>query len=185
MNYASVRRRLLAYLIDVLIAFGLVLVVLQSLVFPLVLQLFGEFYLSGPQIEIYTLLTISLPVWLYFAFMESRESGATLGKRLLGISVQTTDEKKLSFQQALSRTILKLLPWEIAHMAINLPTNAWINTETGGIDPSNAVMGPFRSGTLLSVYLLAFIYVFMAWRSPSKQSLHDRIMNTVVLKKQS
>lgn len=185
MNYAPVWRRLLAYFIDVALAFGVVLVVLQSLVFPLAFQLFGEFYLYGPRIEIYTLLTISLPVWLYFAVLESRGRGASLGKRVLGMQVKTLEGQTLSFNQALTRTIIKMLPWEIAHMAINLPVNAWINSETGVIDPANAALGPFRSGVLLSVYLLAFVYVILAWRSPRKQSLHDRILNTLVLIKQT
>lgn len=117
--------------------------------------------------------------------MESRGKGATVGKRLLGIHVKTADGEVLTFTQALSRTIIKLLPWEIAHMVINLPTNAWINPATGVVDPANAVMGPFRSGILLSVYLLAFAYVVLAWRSPQKQSLHDRFMGTVVLQSES
>lgn len=181
MTYAPLWRRIFAYAIDVMIAYGIVLVVFQSFIFPLAFMMVGEFYLSGPLIEIYTLLTISLPVWLYFAFLESRKRGASLGKRLLSIKVNTEDGQTLRFNQALTRIVIKLLPWEIAHMAINLPVNAWINPQTGTIDPATATLGPFRSGFLLSVYILALWYLFLAWRSEKNQSLHDRVMNTVVL----
>jgi uncharacterized RDD family membrane protein YckC len=47
--------------------------------------------------------------WLYFAFQESSEAGATLGKRALGLRVLTGDGQRISFGRATGRFFAKFL----------------------------------------------------------------------------
>ena len=46
----------------------------------------------------------------YSAFAEANWEGATLGKRLIGLKVQTIDGKKISLDKALVRNISKIYP---------------------------------------------------------------------------
>jgi uncharacterized RDD family membrane protein YckC len=47
--------------------------------------------------------------WLYFAFMESSERGATLGKMALGLRVVTDQGQRLSFANATGRYFAKFV----------------------------------------------------------------------------
>ena len=47
--------------------------------------------------------------WLYFAFFESSARGATLGKRILGLSVVDLDGRRLGFGRATWRFFAKFL----------------------------------------------------------------------------
>ena len=47
--------------------------------------------------------------WLYFAFMESSERGATLGKMAVGLRVVTDQGERLSFLQASGRYFAKFV----------------------------------------------------------------------------
>jgi uncharacterized RDD family membrane protein YckC len=126
---APVIRRIVAYLIDCLIVFGVFVLLLQFALFiPIRSTLFdsAEWWRSGWRTEIYTLLTISLPAWLYFILMEISPWRATLGKRIFGLqAVSALSKDRLSFGQSVLRTLIKLLPWELAHLTNNLPTPMW------------------------------------------------------------
>ncbi len=56
--------------------------------------------------------TMTLPVWLYFSAMEGLGKHATLGKRVLRLSVQA------NLRRAMLRNAVRFVPWEIAHIAI-------------------------------------------------------------------
>lgn len=80
-SYAGIVRRVGAYLID----YGLMVaafVILRSFVFlPLRIWMFGSdewMKAGGFPLEIYTLSTISLPAWLYFAWSERSTWQATM-----------------------------------------------------------------------------------------------------------
>ena len=47
--------------------------------------------------------------WIYFAFMESREEKATLGKKIMGLSVTDVDGGRISFLRATGRYFGKIL----------------------------------------------------------------------------
>lgn len=71
---------------------------------------------SGPwSAQAIGLLTMTVPVTLYFALCECSASRASLGKRLLALVVSTETGDRLSFGAALSRNALKFLPWEFGH----------------------------------------------------------------------
>jgi len=61
------------------------------------------------------LLTMTLPVTLYFAICESSRMQGSLGKRILGLVVSRDNGGRLSFGSALLRNALKFIPWELGH----------------------------------------------------------------------
>jgi uncharacterized RDD family membrane protein YckC len=54
-------------------------------------------------------LVITVASFLYFAFMESSTSQATVGKMALGIKVTDLNGNRISFGRALGRTFAKIL----------------------------------------------------------------------------
>ena len=107
--------RFLALLIDSIILGIIAYVVVIFLIFPL---LWGAWWLWG-----FSWLWISFVTGLfellYFVIMEA-SSGATLGKKIIGLQVQTTSGGRATFDKAFIRNISKifwlflLLDWLIA-----------------------------------------------------------------------
>lgn len=64
------------------------------------------------------LLTVSLPIWLYFITQEMSHKQSTIGKRLMHLKVADYNTKKISKRKSFVRTFIKLLPWEIAHLGL-------------------------------------------------------------------
>jgi uncharacterized RDD family membrane protein YckC len=173
MKIAPISRRILAYLIDSLLAFLVFVLAAQLLVFvPLRHLVIGseDWFRSGWNTQVYTLLTISLPTWLYFALSEISPWGATLGKRLLNLrTVTKSTQEKMTLLQSLARTLVKLLPWEMAHLANNLPVPMWYDPDPG-----------FRIAFLFAPILVS-VYIALALLTKERQSLHDLAARTVVL----
>lgn len=61
------------------------------------------------------LLTMTVPVTLYFALCESSALRASLGKRVLGLVVSRETGERLSLRSALLRNAVKFVPWECGH----------------------------------------------------------------------
>jgi RDD family len=61
------------------------------------------------------LLTMTVPVTLYFALCESSAWRASLGKRALGLVVSRETGDRLPLRSALLRTAIKFVPWECGH----------------------------------------------------------------------
>ena len=112
MAYAGFWRRLGAMLVDSIllsIGAGLVLLALQS-----VIHVAGRASgASAERAELAAMLVptlVILPLYLvYFAAFESSGSGATPGKRALGIAVTDVQGGRLGFGQALARNAAKLV----------------------------------------------------------------------------
>jgi uncharacterized RDD family membrane protein YckC len=165
-------RRGLAYLIDVLLMFaGFVLT--QWIIFVPMRMALGipeEAFQDGWFTEGYTLLTASLPIWMYFSWMERSRWQATVGKRWLGLqTVDAVTGDRVRFGQSFFRTLIKLLPWELAHLTNNLPTPIWYEPNPG-----------FRAGFAL-VPILITVYALLALFTKKNQSLHDLITKTIVI----
>jgi hypothetical protein len=60
-------------------------------------------------------ISMTVPVTLYFTACESSLWQASIGKRLLRLSVTTTSEDRMPWQRSLLRNGLKFLPWECGH----------------------------------------------------------------------
>jgi uncharacterized RDD family membrane protein YckC len=79
--------------------------------------------------ELYVITSISLPVYLYFAYFDSNRAKGTFGKRAMKLSVREETNQSISFMKSFARVILKLLPWEIIHIGIIFPTPMYFETE--------------------------------------------------------
>ena len=165
--YAGVLTRTGAHLVDSLIIYG-TLAALQFGVFrPFGLTPDAQ-HASGLQWEAYILATVTTPVLLYLAGMESSAWQATMGKRVIGLRVVNQAGGRLHFGQALLRGAIKFLPFEIGHLSFFLPTPIW-----------NAPQ-EMRIG-FWTVWVLLGLYMFTIWRTPAKQSVYDRIARTYVV----
>jgi uncharacterized RDD family membrane protein YckC len=168
--YAGSVHRMGAYLIDV----GILSVGVLGSQFGL-RAISGGFPLTrlktGPQIETWVFLTVSLPTWFYFTLSERSSRRATIGKQLLGLYVTDMAGQRMSFSRALLRTMVKLAPWEITHFSLLLPTPLYQEASPG-----------FRPG-LIFANLLLVTYIALVVLTPRKQSLHDLIARTVVLER--
>ena len=172
-EYVGLPIRSIAYLIDSAIAFGF-FAATQLLIFTPVRKALGlgeQWFYSGVHTELYTLLTVSLPIWLYFALSEQSSWQATVGKRLLKVKVfSTTSQRRIRFSESLLRTFVKLLPWEIAHLSNNLPEPLWYASQP-----------EFRVG-FVAVGVLMGLYIAMVALTKKRQGLHDLLARTVILK---
>jgi uncharacterized RDD family membrane protein YckC len=172
-QYATIFRRLLAYWIDILLVFAVLVAGIQLLLLVPLRQTFigsEDWFRSGWNTEAYTFLTISFPVWLYFILLEISPWQATVGKRLLKLqTVDSATRSKISLKQAVVRTFFKLLPWELAHFTNNIPVPMWY-------DPNPTL----RIGFII-VPLLVIFYLALAIFTPKRQSLDDIAAKTVVI----
>ncbi|HVL38576.1 MAG TPA: RDD family protein [Fimbriimonadaceae bacterium] len=169
MRYARLHHRLLAFFIDVLVLGGLVLLTILSI--PPLIGLWPLEVQSGWLLEPYVLFTVSLPSWLYFALCESSPAQATIGKLILGLYVTDDDGARLSFPRAMARTLFKFLPWELFHLSLLIPHPVF----APGADQ-------FRLGFVF-VYAMLVLYVGFCWWSPERQSVHDLMTDSCVLRR--
>lgn len=166
--YSILVRRLAAYLVDILLLFAAVVITqfgLEALTGGLPMRLLT----TGPRIEGWVWLSVSLPTSLYFALSESSAQQATPGKRLLGLRVTGTDGKRIGFGRALLRTIVKLIPWEVTHLSLFLPTPILMDGQGG-----------FLPGLMTADVLIVF-YLAVVVMTAGKRSIHDLVASTMVL----
>ncbi len=173
MKTATIFRRLFAYAIDCVIVFMVIVIGLQYALFlPLRSLVIGseDWFRSGLNTEVYTLLTMSIPVWLYFILTEVSPWKATPGKHWLTLqTLNATSHGRISLPQSLLRTLIKLLPWELAHFTNNFPTPMWYTTDPG-----------FRIGFAL-IPGLVLIYLLVTQFTRKKQGPHDLAAKTIVV----
>lgn len=156
-------RRILAYLVDCALLF-------------LVLAPLGIAVQSGigvsPEtthgIYVTLLLNFSVPGWGYFTWGDCSARGATCGKRLLDIRVETGDGRYVETGRALGRTAIKMLPWEISHASAFL------------LAPTVGIFGLTSWTGLAAAYVLVFAYLGVAWWTGGQKSVHDFATATVV-----
>lgn len=112
---APVARRLVAAFIDCCIISAYAL----SLCLALLLVPQARIWLShhaAPHVGAFLLLTI--PAAGYLSLAEASSSGATLGKRLMGIRVISVAGGRLSIFRSMLRSAVRFIPWELAHSAV-------------------------------------------------------------------
>lgn len=165
--------RTLAYFIDCLIAFGVIMLIIQWAIISHIRAYFGitdAWFQSSINMELYVLFTISIPVWVYFAYFDSEKSKGTFGKRIFKLAVKDNNNQRISLRKSLLRTILKLLPWEIAHIGVIFPTPIYYEVE-----PAVRILS--------YVGLLLFaIYVISLLTNSKKSTIYDKLLGTTVLK---
>ena len=164
-------KRTLAYFIDCLVAFAVVMLIIQWAILSQLREFIGitdTWFQSSVNMQLYVLFSISIPVWLYFAYFDSERSSGTLGKRLFKLRVRNIEDQKISFFKSFIRTVLKLLPWEIAHIGVIFPTPLYYESE-----PS------VRWSSYVGLILFA-VYVMGVWSDAKHRTLYDRMVGTIV-----
>lgn len=166
-------RRTLAYLIDCIIAFGLVMGVIQLMILSPIRENWGidtEWMKDPFNMHLYVLLSISIPVYLYFALQDKNTKG-TLGKRFIALQISQKDGSPIGFAKAFLRTIIKLLPWEIAHMGVIYPQPMYYQEA-----------GELRILSLVGLLLLLIYFLSIVFSAKS-QSLYDVLLGSFVKQK--
>jgi uncharacterized RDD family membrane protein YckC len=162
-SFALLGRRVAAYLLDILILFGVLAPAGQ-----IILRLFDALPRTGLAIARVILWNFSLPAWLYFILGDRSAAGATLGKRLLKLQTRTVNGERLSLGRALGRTAVKLLPWELVHLsAFALSTNL-------------SQFSPTQVAGLVAANLLTVVYLGAAVATKGRRSVHDYVAGTLV-----
>lgn len=148
------------------------------LLFGLVGWLFGfekmgtlEFSPAAGQLIAFS--TLTLPVFFYFFLQEKSAKKGTIGKRALRLQVEMIQESSNHTRGILIRTILKLLPWEIAHWGIQ-----WLAFYT-----KKGMELPMWVWILLIVpQVVAFLYFVSMLYTKGTLSLYDAIAGTKLVK---
>lgn len=164
-------RRLLAYILDIAILYGVLAGGLQTLTSALFgVPNYARLAQNPVRLEGWVLLTISLPTWLYFIICDVR-GGSTLGKRVLGLRTTAVSGGPVSVGQAVARTALKLIPWELTHISVLVPNPMW-----------NPGTTPALSQTvgLAAANLLMLVYLIVLALQGGRRSVHDLIAGTSV-----
>lgn len=169
--YASLRVRIQAFVLDYFfnagyLAFLFGIGLIANFTFPNIRRtLFGDpvyGQLSG-------FVLVTLPVTLYFSLFESSSWQATPGKRWKNLKVIDEGNACLSRRRALGRTLLKFVPWELAHACI------W-QISTLSEEPSSLVVVGFVLVWLIVGANLASIYI-----SPTHQAIYDELVRSYVV----
>ncbi|MGQ1891792.1 RDD family protein [Thermophagus sp. OGC60D27] len=166
--------RTLAYFIDCFIAFAVVMLMIQWAILSHIREFFGitdMWFQSSINMQLYVLTSISIPVWIYFAYFDSKKANGTFGKRIFKLEVRDNKNQKIGFGKSLFRAILKLLPWEIAHMGVIFPTPIYYENEPA-----------VRIVSYVGLLLFA-IYVISIWTDSRKRTIYDQVIGTIVSKK--
>ncbi len=171
-SYARLGVRVAAFALDYIIIAGylffvVVISLLSNIYFPTIVQELFANPLSG---QISGFLIITLPVSLYFILFESSAWQATWGKRRKRLQVTRTDGTRLTILRAISRTLFKFIPWELAHTCI------WQISFTPQ-EPS-----PLITAGFILVWILVGANVLSLMMSKTHQTLYDRLAGTYVVK---
>lgn len=166
-------KRALAYIIDCIVCYSVVMLVIQWAVlnnFREQLGITDSWFENSLNMELYVLITISLPVWIYFTLLDSNRFKGTFGKRFCKLTVYNDNTKdKIEVSKSFYRTLLKLLPWEVAHLGVIFPTPMYFAEE-----PS------IRFLTILGG-LLFLLYAISIFLFKKHQSIYDVVLNTSVV----
>ena len=162
-------KRLFAYWLD-FVLLVICLVVPQWLIFVLTSGFPFNRLNTGLEIELWVMLSISLPVWLYFVLFEVYQQ-QSFGKKLLKLVVVNDTGSKLTLKQAFLRTLIKLLPWELTHIIILIPEPWW------------SVQEPKYVFLIYIPNFIMLLYVVMLFVNKGVKGLHDYLPHTQVIQK--
>lgn len=155
-NIASIKRRFFAYLIDIIILLIPTLFITISLKdFPLILHL--------------SYMCVNCCYYTYFI---SSEAQATLGQKLMNIRTINMNNSKISLNLAFDRSISQFFLPSLNNVVISL------------IDfyKEHDTLLVFLTTLKLSILLLTLCWYLVAFLSHKKQTFHDILFNTIVIK---
>ncbi len=114
-------------------------------------------------------LLLTLPFAIYFAICEASSWSASVGKKVMKLHVvDFSTSKRVHFSKSLLRSIVKFLPWELAHFAI---WHAFIFASS---------LQYIAMGALTVSYILMIAYAVGLIRRPHR-TLYDRFAQTKVV----
>jgi uncharacterized RDD family membrane protein YckC len=158
---------MLAFLLDYLVIAGYIVVL--TLVSMLVLRsgagpAFSTLFANPIRADMAAFLLLVLPVILYFALTESGPRQATWGKQRMRLCVTDQHGGRLSRPRALLRSVVKFLPWQIAHTSLfHIP--GW------PMEATTVPTGPIIGFGL--VWLLIFVWLGFLIFHPARRAPYD------------
>ena len=99
--------RLIALVIDSVIL-SVIASIIWLLISPIIFAAAIGGFLIGYGYSLIFPLIVGILMVLYFAFLEVNWDGATIGKRLMGLKVQTISGGKIGFDKSITRNISKI-----------------------------------------------------------------------------
>lgn len=147
--------------------------IVLSLLFGGYPDFLGSFGPIGTQILFFFVLTF--PVGMYLYKTESGHQHATIGKRKTGMQVSGLDGAAPSRRSIFLRTLVKLLPWEIAHTFIWQMQYVFYRSGYEVDVPIWIFLGLNMS------MILVIIYVAMIVLRKDGQAPHDIVAKTHVI----
>ena len=176
-QYAGFGKRLKAFAFDYLIICGYIIMLTVATLAVIKIAGFMGLPLRWPEIpivaDLIAFVTLVLPLFLYFTLQESLSKQATWGKRKAGIRVVNAYGGTLSRKQAFVRSLVKLLPWQIAHSCLyHIP--GWPLAVT--------VVPPVVITGFALVYLLVGIFIASALISKKHRTPYDWAASSYVIK---
>lgn len=160
-----ISRRLAAYLIDVCLLFAIL-----APTALLVETALGIMPQTMSQVWAATVISFSIPAWLYFILSDCSRSGATVGKKLLHLKVVGAGGGQIGWLRALLRTAIKLLPWEMAHLF--------------GFALAEHLGQAWQAAGLFSANGLVLIYLAVLVSQRGRRSVHDLVARSEVTESQ-
>lgn len=167
-------KRTIAYLIDYLICYTFIMIFFQWALLSNLRNIIGitnEWFESSFNLQLYVFLTISIPVWFYFTYLDSNKSIGTIGKRIMKLAVIDYNKEKVRLKKSFLRTILKLSPWEIAHIGVIFPSPLYFSQ-----NPDIRIL------TIFGIILFG-VYMVSIMIDSNRQSLYDKLLCTKVIEK--
>lgn len=184
--YAQILRptfgvRLLALLVDYALILGWMAVLAMAALISYAIT--GEFFdwlkLGTAGAQLLGFLLLVLPVGGYLFVGEASVRQATVGKRVLGLRVVNAVEGgRPSRTSILVRTVVKLLPWEIAHFAV---WNIAAITAAGDSASSLWAFPPWLVVTVVAANVLPLIYLAIVLLQKDGRGPHDLVAGTRVI----
>lgn len=165
-------KRIIAYFLDCLICYSLVMLIIQWALLSNLREMIGltnDWFENSLNLQVYVLLTISLPVWFYFTYFDSKKSSGTIGKRIMKLTVTNIQKDRIGLKKSFLRTVLKLAPWEIAHIGVIFPTPLYFSQNPD-----------IRLVTIIGIILLG-IYMISIIIGSNGQSVYDKLLGTRVI----
>jgi uncharacterized RDD family membrane protein YckC len=166
MDLVSSLKRMGAYCVDVLLLFATLAT--TATVVERWLRITPQ---TPRQVWVATVLSFSIPVWLYFTLGDHSRSGATIGKKLFRLRVLRVGGSRVSLSRSLARTAIKLLPWEMAHLF--------------GFALAQEVGAVVQGAGLIAANVLAVVYLIVLLATRGRLSVHDLLVDTNVVSKPS
>ena len=164
-NYAKLKQRFKSLFIDYLLISGYA-VSLMGVTVGFCLIVYHKIPRSSSiALQFIAFALMILPVFVYFVITESGKARASIGKRKAKIHILYQNSE---FASSLLRNLIKLLPWQLAHMAV-----------IEGV--YSASVSPFVIICYGLSVILPIIYIAIVFVRKDHKSIPDLIAHTVVV----